>query len=98
MTRQRQIIAAWLAAVAVLVVLSSSAFILSHADHDCSGEDCPICEQLYACTQNLKNLAAALAAAAAVITLVVFLRTVLRYAQADCIQNTPVHLKVKLSN
>ena len=67
MTNHSRIAAAALAAITILVVLSSSVFIIEHADHDCTGEDCPICEQLYACAQNLKNLAAAVAVVMAMI-------------------------------
>ena len=98
MTKQRHIVAVLLAAVAVLVLLSSSVFILSHADHDCSGVDCPVCEQLYTCAQNLKNLTAAFIAAVIAITFAVFLRMSSWYTQVNYVLNTPVHLKVKLSD
>jgi hypothetical protein len=30
----------------IIMSLSSEAFILTHADHDCSGEGCPLCIQI----------------------------------------------------
>ncbi len=98
MTAPRRFMAAVLTAAAVLVLLSSSAFLLLHADHDCAGEDCQICEQLYACTQNFKKLTAVLTAVAAVITFFAFAWVVSRQTCAAFARNTPVDLKVKLSN
>lgn len=54
MVKQARIVAAVFAFAAVLVVLSSSIFLIEHANHDCTGVDCPVCEQLYHCAQNLK--------------------------------------------
>ncbi|MBE6908900.1 MAG: hypothetical protein E7474_04755 [Ruminococcaceae bacterium] len=98
MTKRRRIFAAVLAALVALVVLSSSVFLIEHADHDCAGEDCPVCRQLDACVQNLKNLAAA--------ALVVLVAAVFTAAARICADGrlsayaprTPVALKVKLSN
>ena len=98
MAKRRHMIAAAFALVAVLAVLSSSIFLIEHAEHDCAGADCPICEQLYACAQSLRNLAAAG-------TVVL---TVAGFAAVSCAAlcpdvfvaalQTPVLLKVKLSN
>ncbi len=98
MTENRRFIAAVLTAVALLVLLSSSIFILSHADHDCTGEDCPICEQLCACAQNLKSLTAAAAAVMVMIAFRFALQAVMGQAEYAYIPHTPVYLKVKLSN
>lgn len=62
MTKKR-ILAAVLTALVLVVMLSSSLFIIEHADHDCTGEDCPICQQIYLCTQTLKTLSIAVIAA-----------------------------------
>jgi len=98
MTNHSRIAAAALAAITILVVLSSSVFIIEHADHDCTGEDCPICEQIYACEQNLKNLAAAVAVVMAIIAFGFAVQAVMGQAKYAYIPHTPVNLKVKLSN
>lgn len=30
----------------ILVLLSSAAYIIHEADHDCAGEDCPVCQMI----------------------------------------------------
>ena len=63
MTKKR-IMAVILAALVLIVMVSSSLYIAEHADHDCTGEDCSICQQIYLCTQTLKTLSLAVIAAA----------------------------------
>ena len=43
MTRRKRIGALLLCVGLVLVLAVSAAFVAHEADHDCSGEDCPIC-------------------------------------------------------
>ncbi len=99
MTKRYRIAAAALAAAAALVMLSSSLFILEHAHHDCTGEDCPVCERLFCCAQNLKNLSAA-AVTAAVVIAAALVRCAAIGAPVSvcCAPSTPVAWKVKLSD
>ena len=98
MTKQRRLLAAVLAALVVLVALSASVFMIEHADHDCVGEDCPICERLFACAQNLKNLAAAAVVVFAAVAFAAVLLVSIEGYLSAYLQRTPVSLKVKLSN
>lgn len=98
MTKGNRIVAAVLAVIAVVVMLSSALFIVNHADHDCIGEDCPVCEQLDSCAQNLRNLSVALLAAASVVALAFSLCGGIKRLSPVCAPCTPVLLKVKLSN
>jgi hypothetical protein len=40
-------------------VLFSAAFIFSHLDHDCDGDECPVCLQIETAEMLLKGLGAA---------------------------------------
>ena len=40
----------------VLVLLVSSAFLIQEADHDCCGEDCPICRTIAMTTALMRAL------------------------------------------
>lgn len=95
---KKNIAALILAAIAVVVMLFSSLFIIEHADHDCVGENCPICEQLYSCAQNLKNLSVALLVAASIAALAFSLCNGVRRLASVYVPCTPVFLKVKLSD
>ena len=46
MTDRKQVRALLLCAGFILVLFVSSAFLIHEADHDCCGEDCPICRTI----------------------------------------------------
>lgn len=95
---KKRILTAVLAALVLVVMLSSSLFIIEHADHDCSGEDCPICQQIYLCTQTLKTLSLAVIAAVVFYAFSALLSITIRQVETVCVPHTPVSLKVKLTN
>ncbi len=97
MTKKR-ILAAVLAALVLAVMLSSSLFIIEHADHDCTGEDCPICQQIYLCTQTIKTLSLAFIAVTVFSALATLIHIIDRQIETACVPRTPVSLKVKLTN
>lgn len=98
MERRKQVVAVLLAMTILVAMLCSALFIAAEADHDCVGEDCPVCCQIHVCRDTLKNLSLAVCAAAFAAA---FTYTLCRgvsactgYAQS----HTLVSLKVKLSN
>ena len=98
MEKKKRIIAILLAVTVFFVMLYSALFIAVEADHDCVGEDCPICYQIDVCKNVLKNLSLAVAAAAFAAA---FTYTLCRGISVctDCVQSyTLVSLKVKLSD
>lgn len=97
MTKKR-IMAAILTALVLIVMVSSSLYIAEHADHDCTGEDCSICQQIYLCTQTLKTLSLAVIAAAVFYAFSALLSITIRQVETACVPHTPVSLKVKLTN
>lgn len=87
-----------LSAAMLLVLLASTAFVVSHADHDCCGDNCLICEQINVCTQHLKTVSLAAAAALLFAALLRFARASLP-APAPCMaRQTLITCKVKLTN
>ena len=97
MTKKR-IMAVILAALVLIVMVSSSLYIAEHADHDCTGEDCSICQHIYLCTQTLKTLSLAVIAAAVFYAFSALLSITIRQVETACVPHTPVSLKVKLTN
>lgn len=63
MEKKKRIAALLLAVTVLLVMLYSALFIAAEADHDCVGENCPICYQINVCQNALKNLSLAVCAA-----------------------------------
>ena len=98
MEKKKKVIAVFLTVALLFVMLYSALFIAAEADHDCVGENCPICYQINVCQNALKNLSLAVCAAAFAAA---FTYTLCRelLTCADCIhRNSLVALKVKLSD
>ena len=87
-----------LSAALLLVLLASTAFVAAHADHDCQGDGCLVCQQLNICTEHLKIVSLAAAAALLFAALLRFARESLP-APAPCVvRRTLITCKVKLTN
>lgn len=98
MGKKRKIAAALFIVTVLFFMLGSVLFIAAQADHDCVGEGCTICNQISICRTTLKNLSIAVSAAvfAAAFTDIPYRGS---FARTDCAQSdTPVSLKVKLTN
>ena len=64
MSKSRNRAVSWIILIVFsLVIICSSAFIIVHADHDCTGEDCSICMELAQCHKTLHTLGTAVAGA-----------------------------------
>jgi len=87
-----------LAAAVLFTALSSAAFLALHADHDCAGEDCPVCERLAACIETLRLVGLCAAAAATAFVCVRRARERCFRRQRALVPRTPVSLRVKLSD
>ena len=94
----KKIISLLATSIAILVVLFSVFFISENVLHDCSGENCPICEVMLECSETLKLAGAAIILAVAAYFLIKFIKE-------RCILNvsfenhfTLVSHKVRLNN
>lgn len=82
----------------VFVMLFSHIFAIVEADHECSGEDCPICEIIATVSDTIKGLSlvgATVTICAAIIFEIV--KTLLVGNKAKTVSSL-ITLKVKLSN
>jgi len=92
-------IIAWVAAVAtVLVMLFSVLFISENTMHHCHGHECPICQEMDQCLNNIKKLGAALVVAAVSIMVFAQPRESLSEGLAELICNSLISQKVRLNN
>ena len=98
MEKKNRTLALLLSFAVIFFLLSSSAFIVIHADHDCIGEGCEICEILCICAERLQQLVITFV----LIMLVAAASTFFCGCVADFVfsltSHTLVSLKVKLSN
>ncbi len=87
-----------IAVMVLFFVLISSLFITVHADHDCTGEDCPVCECMHQCENNIRMLGSGLTALEAVIIPVFELLLFISFTACLPACDTPVSRKVRLNN
>ncbi len=87
-----------MAAMMLLVMFLSSFFIAEHADHDCTGEDCPICACIQQCENNIRGIGSGITATSAVIIPVLFVLHIISYFASSLQDATPVSAKVRLNN
>ncbi len=82
----------------LIAVLFSALYLASEADHDCAGEDCPICSVMHQCENTLHRISDGTAApAAAPLPAVIFLFSAL-FISINHIDETLVSEKVRLNN
>lgn len=95
---KKRIVVVLLIAAVCFAMLFSLCFIAAAAHHDCTGEDCAVCMQISFCESVLRTLsqsAAAIFAAGAVVCLIV---SVSFAAKKGLSVDSPVSLRVKLSD
>ncbi len=94
----RRSIAVFFAAVLLVGMLFSAAFIAEESLHDCTGEDCPICRTIALCEDFVRRIAPVFSCA-----MFSFLFSVVIYASGTAVvpeirKTTLLSLKVRLNN
>ena len=97
MKQRRSVLSLAAVFVVIFVVLISSFFVAAETNHDCTGEDCPICYEISVCQETVRKMTFACAVFAAILLLSVCI--VLPVAQSrPAVCHTLISLKVKLSD
>ncbi|MCR5649665.1 MAG: hypothetical protein K6F86_00615 [Lachnospiraceae bacterium] len=87
-----------MAVMMLVVVLFSSFFIAAHADHDCTGEDCPICACIQQCENNIHGTGSGITDFSVVILPVFITFLFISFGAPSFKLGTPVSTKVRLNN
>ena len=95
---KNRIIAAAAVAAVLAIMLFSAFFIAEHVEHDCTGEDCPICACMQLCEGLLRGLETCLTACAAAFAAVTAATASISSFDHFFAGNTPVSRKVRLNN
>lgn len=98
--KQKRLIA-WAAVCLIAVVISLSVlFIVAHAEHDCTGEDCVVCTELEACETIIRGIGRAVVWAAAVAIFWCFSGNLYSFLRICCMTDSIslVSLKIRLNN
>jgi len=92
-------ITAWIALAAVLfVMLFSITFISQHADHECTGDECPVCAVMEMCGAIIKNLEVTVAVVAAAVFLVFSIRNSVQLVAIAGGSCSLVSQKIRMNN
>ncbi len=87
-----------MAIMMLLVVLFSAFYLAAESGHDCSGEDCPICEIIQSCENTLQHMGSGLPYTLSVILPFVTLLCSIILTAALLSRSTPVSRKIRLNN
>lgn len=100
MSKRRNRAVLWiLLAVFSLVIFCSSAFIIVHTDHDCTGEDCSVCTELAECRKILHSLGTADAGTLCLILMLCIAYVLCKLVtESRSAHTTLISLKVELLN
>ena len=97
MQKVKKLLSAFLALVVLCTFFSSVFFIIHEADHDCNGENCPVCAAITVCRSFISALCVTAVIFACSLLCGAFAR-VLRVIYVRSGKFTPVSLRVKLLN
>ncbi len=87
-----------MAAMVIFVMLFSAIFVVSHTDHDCAGEDCPICACICLCENLLHGTVDSSMVSSVGILPVVLNTASILISYCVVISGTPVSVKVRMNN
>ena len=83
----------------VLAAVTAPFFVMAHeSDHDCTGDNCPVCALISICENTLEALGGAMIPAAAVLVCLSSAVYAVSSSRVTEFIETPVSLKVKLLN
>ncbi len=82
----------------LVFVLFFSFYIAAEADHDCSGDDCPICACIQQCGKTLRGIGTGTAARSCFIVTVLFVLLAAGVSSSAVLQDTLVSRKIRLNN
>ena len=98
MPKRNRVLTVLLAAAVLFVMLSSACYIAIEADHDCTGDDCPICCQISVCENTLKSVGQAVLVVILAAFIGITMFSMPSFAKKPTYNTSLVTLKVKLSN
>lgn len=81
-------------------VLLSALFVVSHADHDCTGTDCAVCHEIHSCLSALRHISEGLGPSAhyGLGAMLLLLCALLPVSLSDRRSCTLTALKIRLNN
>ena len=97
-TKCRRIAAGFLGLLILAAVLFSVFYIAAEADHDCTGEDCPVCLCIRLCSDALNRFRKKTVPVARILLPMLCVLPAAAVFSAPMAEQTPVKGKVRLNN
>jgi hypothetical protein len=96
--KKKPIISVLMLLVLVFSLFLSEYYVISHVQHDCTGDDCPICIQIDRCLNTLQSLTHCSAAPPVISAALIFIFSALAIAKGfeSLFVKTLVALRVRL--
>ncbi len=82
----------------LVIVLFSAFYIAAEADHECCGEDCPICACIQQCENTLRGIGDGAAVKSASVAPAILISPAAAFVITAVSQDTLVSRKVRLNN
>ena len=82
----------------LVLVLFSAFYIAAEADHECCGEDCPICECIHHCENALRGIGNGTAVRPAIVAPVILFLLAAAFIITAVSRDTLISRKVRLNN
>lgn len=98
MTKNRRTAAILLTILIIFSLFFSAFFIAAETEHDCTGDNCPICHEIQVCLQTLNTIGTALGVTVTVFAVIRFLVIRIAAVFRRFVSRTLVSLKVKMSD
>ncbi len=98
MPKYNRIAAGIMALLMLFIMLFSVFYIAAESDHDCTGEDCPICACIGQCENTLHQIGDVIASCAVVILPIIYMHVSICLFAVIFPQETLVSIKVRLNN
>ncbi len=97
-TASAGIVACMTGVLLLFIVVFSSFFIAVEAVHECTGEECPICESIERCESALRKICTGIVSLISIVLpAILFILPVVIFAYR-ILQKTPVSFKVRLND
>lgn len=93
-----RIVAGIIAMLMILGVLFFSFYISSELEHDCLGNDCPICASIQQCENVLHKIGGGIAYAISIILPALLICVSINILSNDLLQETPVSRKIRMND
>ncbi len=96
--RHKRIVAGILGMLMLFFTLFSAFYIIAEADHDCTGDDCPICACIHQCEDTIYQTADRIVPQITIVLPVTFILVTVFHFAIRFSQETLVSRKIRLNN